>query len=111
MLQVNKELEASESRDGHGDAFWSVALAVYARDSGPRMTNLGNAQEIFSRPALPVGAGLIFAPRRLSISCSHEFERLELADRLAVRPTQVMFRCRFCLGLVEKLPPGHGQAA
>ena len=35
MLQVNKELEASESRDGHGDGFWSNALAVYARDQGP----------------------------------------------------------------------------
>jgi len=31
--------------------FWSNALAVYARVQGPRMTNLGNAQEIFSRPA------------------------------------------------------------
>jgi len=42
--------------------FWSNALAVYARDQGPRMTNLGNAQEIFSRPAPLNGAGLLFAP-------------------------------------------------
>ena len=109
MLQVNKELEASESRDGHGDGFWSNALAVYARDQGPRMTNLGNVQEIFSRPA-PLNDGLLFAPRRLSFSCPHEFERLELADRLRIRPTQIKYRCRFCLGLVEKLPPGYEHA-
>jgi len=110
MLQVNKELEASESRDGHGDGFWSVALAVYARDQGPRMTNLGNIQEIFSRPA-PLNDGLLFAPRALSFSCPHEFERLELADRLGIRPTQIKYRCRFCLGLVDKLPPGYEHAA
>src|SRR5438552_18518485 len=81
MLQVNKELDASESRDGHGDGFWSNALAVYARDQGPRMTNLGNAQELFRRPA-PLNDGLLFAPRPLSFSCPHEFERLELVDRL-----------------------------
>ncbi len=106
MLQVNKELEASESRDGHGDGFWSTALAVYARDQGPRMTNLGNVQEIFSRPA-PMNDGLLFAPRALSFSCTHEFERLELVDRLRIRPTQIKYRCRFCLGLVDKLPPGY----
>jgi len=110
MLQVNKELDASESRDGHGDGFWSNALAVYARDQGPRMTNLGNVQEIFSRPA-PLNDGLLFAPRALSFSCAHEFERLELADRLGIRPTQIKYRCRFCLGLVDNLPPGYEQAA
>ena len=91
--------------------FWSNARAVYARDQGPRMTNLGNVQEIFSRPAATNGAGLLFASRPLSISCPHEFERLELPDRLGVRPTQIKYRCRFCLGLVDKLPPGHEQAA
>src|SRR5439155_20534076 len=25
----------------------------------------------------------------------HEFERLELADRLRIRPTQIKYRCRF----------------
>ena len=79
--------------------------------SGPRMTNLGDVLEIFSRPAPLNGAGLLFAPRPLSISCPHEFERLELADRLGLRPTQIKFRCRFCHGLVDKLPPGYEQAA
>src|SRR6266571_7506810 len=72
-------LARAGARDG--DGFWSVALAVYARDQGPRMTNLGNAQKIFSRPA-PLNDGLLFAPRPLSFSCPHEFDRLELADRL-----------------------------
>ena len=74
------------------------------------MTNLGNVQEIFSRPA-PLNDGLLFAPRPLSFSCAHEFERLELADRLRIRPTQIKYRCRFCLGLVDKLPHGYEQAA
>ncbi len=75
------------------------------------MTNLENAQEIFSRPAPLNGAGLLFAPRPLSFSCPHEFERLELADRLGLRPTQIKYRCRFCLGLVDKLPPGYEHTA
>ena len=75
------------------------------------MTNLGNAQEIFSRTAPLNDAGLLFAPRPLSFSCAHEFERLELADRLGIRPTQIKYRCRFCLGLVDNLPPGYEQAA
>src|SRR5439155_19790332 len=61
-------------------------------DQGPRMTNLGNVQEIFSRPAPLNGTGLLFAPRPLSYSCPHEFERLELADRLRIRPTQIKYR-------------------
>jgi len=75
------------------------------------MTNLGNVQEIFSRPAPPNAAGLLFAPRPLSFSCPHKFERLELPDRLGIRPTQIKHRCRFCLGLVDKLPSGYEQAA
>ena len=74
------------------------------------MTNLSNVQEIFSRPA-PLNDGLLIPPRPLSFSCTHEFERLELADRLRIRPTQIKYRCRFCLGLVDKLPPGYEHAA
>ena len=33
------------------------------------------------------------------------------ADRLRIRPTQIKYRCRFCLGLVDKLPPGYEHAA
>src|SRR6266516_5100264 len=53
-------LARAGARDG--DGFWSNALAVYARDQGPRMTNLGNVQEIFSRTAPLNDAGLLFAP-------------------------------------------------
>src|SRR6266516_1743695 len=80
-------LARAGARDG--DGFWSNALAVYARDQGPRMTNLGNVQEIFSRPAPINSSGLLFAPRPLSFSWPHEFDRLELADRFGIRPTQI----------------------
>lgn len=33
ILAVNSELKAAESINGHGDAFWSVALAVYKEQS------------------------------------------------------------------------------
>jgi hypothetical protein len=30
ILSVNNDLEAPESEIGHGDAFWSIGLALYA---------------------------------------------------------------------------------
>ena len=32
MLKVNSELDAYESDSGHGDSFWSIAMAVYAAE-------------------------------------------------------------------------------
>lgn len=35
ILSVNNNLEALETTDGHGDAFWSIAMALSYRESGP----------------------------------------------------------------------------
>ena len=37
--------------------------------------------------------------RPLSFYCDHEFERLEIEDRLGIRPPQVIMRCRHCWGV------------
>ena len=37
--------------------------------------------------------------RPLSFYCDHEFERLEIEDRLGLRPPQVIMRCRHCWGV------------
>jgi len=35
ILSVNNNLEALETTDGHGDAFWSIAMALSHRDGVP----------------------------------------------------------------------------
>lgn len=39
------KLESIELDGGHGDAFWSVALAVRAAEDGPAMMVLGDWNE------------------------------------------------------------------
>ena len=57
---------------------------------GPSTVLIGNAQEIF---------GGRRSARPLSLECPHEFERLEIEDRLGIRPPQVIMRCRHCWGV------------
>lgn len=45
LVAVNRELESLETADGHGDSFWSNALAIRAAEDGPVITMLGDAQE------------------------------------------------------------------
>lgn len=47
MVSVDRQLKPISTADGHGDAFWSVALMVRAADDGPVIQMLGNAQEMF----------------------------------------------------------------
>ncbi len=42
MLVVRKDLSAPATVDGHGDSFWSVALAVRAADDGPSFLDIGS---------------------------------------------------------------------
>ncbi len=46
IVAVRKDLKAPEGPDGHGDSFWSVALAVKAANDGPSVVDIGsgNAQ-------------------------------------------------------------------
>ena len=57
---------------------------------GPSTVLIGNGQEIF---------GGRRSARPLSFYCDHEFERLEIEDRLGLRPPQVIMRCRHCWGV------------
>ena len=47
LSMVKRDLRAYESEDGHGDSFWSNALAVWAVDQGPTFGDLGDAGELF----------------------------------------------------------------
>lgn len=47
IVAVDKTLRSIETMDGHGDAFWSNALAIKAADDGPVMELLGDAQDMF----------------------------------------------------------------
>ncbi len=49
LCAVTKDLESVEVDGGHGDAFWSTALAVKAAEDGPAMTVLGDWNEMFAR--------------------------------------------------------------
>ena len=44
---VKKDLQSVETSEGHGDAFWSIALAVKAAEDGPGMADLGDVGEMF----------------------------------------------------------------
>ena len=87
LKQVKKDLSASENEDGHGDAFWSNALAVYALESGPRMTNLGSAQEIFG------------GHRRStmhSLDCTPDWKVYEIPDPFGLKPPMQRRKCENC---------------
>ena len=49
MSAVTKDLESVETAEGHGDAFWSCALAVKAAEDGPRFVVMGDLNEVFGR--------------------------------------------------------------
>jgi hypothetical protein len=44
---VTKDLKSVETSEGHGDVFWSIALAVWAAADGPAVANLGDVNEMF----------------------------------------------------------------
>ena len=50
LCAVTNDLESHEVDGGHGDAFWSVALAVKAAEDGPSFTVLGDWNEMTRRP-------------------------------------------------------------
>ena len=41
VLSVNNELQAPETEIGHGDAFWSIAMAVYSSPTGGGYISIG----------------------------------------------------------------------
>ncbi len=58
---------------------------------GPSIVHVGNAQEIFG--------GRRARQKGLELDCPHEFERLEIEDRLGLNPPQIIVRCQYCLGI------------
>lgn len=44
---IKKDLSAYETEEGHADSAWSIALAIYAAETGPTFTDLGDIGEIF----------------------------------------------------------------
>ncbi|KKN49315.1 hypothetical protein LCGC14_0644140 [marine sediment metagenome] len=88
LKQVKKDLSASENEDGHGDAFFSNALAVYALESGPRITNLGSAQDIFG--GRRTGGGMHM------LDCTPEFKTYEVPDPLGLAPPKKFRKCENC---------------
>lgn len=58
---------------------------------GPSIVNVGNAQEIFG--------GRRARQKGLELDCVHEFEQLEIEDRLGLNPPQIIIRCRYCWGI------------
>lgn len=43
VLSVNNDLKAFETSEGHGDSFWSIALAVNVSNHKPLEIELGQA--------------------------------------------------------------------
>lgn len=43
IVQVRKDLSCPETPDGHGDSFWSLALAIQAAEDGPTIMDIGSA--------------------------------------------------------------------
>ena len=95
LKQVKKDLTASENEDGHGDAFWSNALAVYACESGPRITNLGSAQDIFG--------GRRTSGQMHMLDCVPDWKTYEIPDPLGINPPVRKRKCENC-GHWEDLP-------
>jgi hypothetical protein len=85
ILQINKELKAKGGIEGHGDAFWSNALAVWSWDVGPKFVSVGDASFVTrSTPTMT----------RISLSCDHDWVAYEID--LPYLPTQVREKCRHC---------------
>jgi len=49
IVAVDRLLKSIQTKDGHGDAFWSIALMIRAADDGPVMAILGDAQGMFGQ--------------------------------------------------------------
>jgi hypothetical protein len=47
---VTKDLQSVETSEGHGDSFWSIALAVKAAEDGPAAADLGDINELLGTP-------------------------------------------------------------
>ncbi|KKL78575.1 hypothetical protein LCGC14_2023430, partial [marine sediment metagenome] len=73
---------------GHGDAFWSNALAVYALESGPRITNLGSAQDIFGGRRSTSGMHML--------DCVPDWKVYEIPDPLGLNPPTRKRKCESC---------------
>ncbi len=88
LKQVKKDLSATENEDGHGDAFFSNALAVYALESGPRMTDLGSAQDIFG--------GRRMGGKMHMLDCTPDWKMYEVPDPLGIHPPKRYRKCENC---------------
>ncbi len=96
LKQMHKDLTASENEDGHADAFISNMLAVYACESGPRITNLGSAQDIFGGQR--TGGGKMH-----NLDCrGNDWDKFEIPDPLQLRPPTKIRKCRDC-GFTENV--------
>lgn len=89
LKQVHKDLTASENEDGHGDAFISNMLAVYACESGPRIRDLGSAQDIFGGQR--AGSGKMHP-----LDCEPDWEIFNIPDPLGLKPDSKKRKCRNC---------------
>jgi hypothetical protein len=89
MKQMHKDFTASETEDGHGDAFVSNMIAVWGCETGPRMKSIGNMQDVWSAQAKSGRKGK-------NIYCNHEFETHVVPDPLKLRPDVKYRKCRHC---------------
>lgn len=89
LKQVKKDLTASETEIGHGDAFFSLALAVYACESGPRIRNLGSAQDIFGGQRRGTG-------KMHSLDCEPEWTTFEIPNPMGLGPPVRKRKCENC---------------
>ena len=53
IVQVRKDLTADETMEGHGDAFWSLGLAIKAADDGPSIIDIGNPRRLIPDESQP----------------------------------------------------------
>ena len=88
LKQVRKDLSASENEAGHGDAFWSNALAVYACESGPKITDLGSAQDIFGGQRRGI--------KMHSLDCTPDWKIYEIPAPLGINPPVKKRKCENC---------------
>ena len=58
LLTVDRELQAAQTVEGHGDAFWSNALAVLAAEDGPGIMDIGGVNFTGLQSATPGQAWL-----------------------------------------------------
>jgi hypothetical protein len=88
LKQVHKDLSASETDDGHGDSFISNMLAIYACESGPQITDIGDSQEIFG--------GHRRGTRMHPLDCEPDWKVYEIPNPLGMGPTVRKRKCENC---------------